>query len=61
MKKSKNKLPNGFYVVNNNVNRNSKGRGEREIEIKNGSVICGEHKFSQCHFFDVNYMVSRIK
>jgi len=54
-------LPDGFYVVNHFTNRNNKGRGEREIEIKNGSVICGEHKFSQCHFFDVNFMVNRIK
>lgn len=36
------------------------GMGCRTIDVKNGMVLCGSHKFNQSFFFEVNKVVCRL-
>lgn len=52
------KLDDGKYITNHFAHE--KGVREREVEIKDGSVITDNFSFSQSSFFDVNYLVKRL-
>lgn len=51
-------LEDGKYISNHIFHKD--GDREREIEIKNGSVVCGSHTFGQAHFFEVNKVIKKI-
>jgi hypothetical protein len=51
-------LDDGLYVTNHNLH--PKGIRKRTVEIKDGKVLTGKHKFSQYSFFDVNHVVKKL-